>query len=137
MKKLWIVALVLLVGFSFAMAQEIHEGETHISVWSFSYQFDDGTPIPPEADVTFKIFRRDADTGANTAEIGETSGLTYEVAIPRGCYALGVQSQSWYGGMTATSRIVWSDEEASVNVPVPFWLENPGSLDAPEGFGIQ
>ena len=43
MKKLWIVALVLLVEFSFAMAQEIHWGGEQVVIWALEKELSESS----------------------------------------------------------------------------------------------
>jgi len=109
MKKLWIAVLVLLMGFSFAMAQEIHWADQKTVYWDAPLTLVDGSPIPPEDVLAYNMYMRHED---GTEEFIETSPvIPYVYTVPEGIHYVGVSALRYIAG-TGTpfeSEVTWSD----------------------------
>jgi len=108
MKKLWIV-VVLLVGFSFAMAQEIHWADQITVEWDAPTLLVDGNPIPPEDVIAYNMYLR-PDGAATEPLVGTVSGLQYTYTLPEGIHEAGVSAVRYIGGVGSPfeSTILWS-----------------------------
>jgi len=136
-KKLWIIPLVLILAFSFAMAQEIHWADQKTVLWDEVTLYWDQTPIEPEyLPVQYRTWLAEWDglVRIETTEIqvGETYELFYTFTLPDGVYDSGVQSVIFYGSYAATSTIEWGSEQ-----PVPFLFGKAKNPAAPGNFRPQ
>jgi len=109
MRQLWIVALVLLVGFSFAMAQEIHWADQKTVEWDAPEFLIDGTPVPPEDVIAYNMYiRKDGET--TEPYTGTTPDLEYTFTLPEGVFEVGVSALRYIAGAgdPFESDITWS-----------------------------
>ena len=121
MKKLWIVVLVLLVGFSFAMAQVIHEADQKTIGWDAPVFLVDGDPIPSEDVLAYNVFIRPNGNTDIPDPIDTVYELTYVITVSDGVFECGVSALRYIGGAGSPyeSEILWSLE-----ADPPFLLRN-------------
>ncbi len=137
MKKLWIVVTVLLLAFSFAMAQEVHWADQKTAGWDIVTTYVEGDSIPSEyLPVSYRAWIADWNgsvrvEGTETM-IGETTVLEFTYTIPDGVSDPGIQSVVYFGGYVATSTIEWGSEQ-----PVPFLFGKARDPAAPGNFRVQ
>lgn len=137
MKKLWVIVVVLLVGFWFAMAQEIHWADQATALWDEVTTFEGGEAIPSEyLPVTYRAWLAEWDgaqriEGTET-EQGDTTELFFTYTLSNGIYDPGIQSVIFYGSYAATSTIEWGSEQA-----VPFLFGKAQDPAAPGNFRPQ
>ena len=124
MKKLWIIIVVMLVAFSFAMAQEIHWADQKTIEWDCPSFTRDGWPIPPDAVLATRVFLRNQDgTSERTIdEVNSVAGATeqYIVTVPVGIHELGIAAVLYYPGSTTgiiSESKLWGGSTSS-----PFFL---------------
>ena len=112
MKKLWIVLLViLLMVFSFAMAQEIHWANQITVAWDAPGFLVDGSPIPVEDAVAYNMYLR-PDGATTEPYVSTTPDLIYTYTLPEGIHEAGVSAIRFIGGVgePLESDIVWSKD---------------------------
>jgi len=138
MRKLWIVLLaVMLMAFSFAMAQEIHWADQKTAEWDEVTTFVEGGLIPSEyLPVSYRAWLAEWDGSARIegteTMVGETVELFYTYTISDGIFDPGVQSVLYFGGYVATSTMEWGSEQ-----PVPFLFGKARDPAAPGNFRVQ
>ena len=137
MKKLWIVVLVLLMGFTFAMAQEIHWADQATGEWDEVTLYDDGEIIPAEyKPLSYRAWLAEWDGSARIAGtenmVGETGELFYTYTLADGIHDPGVQAVIYYGSYAATSTIEWGSEQVN-----PFLFGRARNPAAPGSFRPQ
>ena len=132
MKKMWLVVLVLLVSFSFAMAQEIHWANQITVTWDAPTLLVDGTPIPAEDVLAYNMYLKSED---ETVEFIETvSTMPYTFTLQEGVYDPGVSALRYIGGAGEPfeSDITWG----SASDP-PFLLGYGRATQAVTGLSVQ
>ena len=109
MRKLWIVALVLMLGFSFAMAQTVHWADQKTITWDAPLTLVDGSPISSEDIIAYNVYLRHEDATVSFLEI--TSTIPYTVTVPEGIHYVGVSAIRYIGGAGTPfeSEVLWSD----------------------------
>ena len=138
MKKLWIVVLVMiLVAFSFAMAQDIHWADQKTAEWDIVTTYVEGDLIPSEyLPVSYRAWIAEWDGSARIegteTVIGETTNLEFAYTIPDGVFDPGAQSVVYFAGYVATSTIEWGSEQ-----PIPFLFGKARNPDVPNNFRVQ
>ena len=137
MKKLWIITLIMLLGFSFAMAQEIHWADQKTAEWDIVTTYVGDDLIPAEyLPVSYRAWMTEWDGSARIegteTMLGETIILEFTYTIPDGIYDPGIQSVVYFAGYAATSIIEWGSEQ-----PNPFLFGKAREPDAPNNFRIQ
>ena len=127
MKRLWIIIVVLLVGFSFAMAQNIHEANQATIGWDAPQFLIDGNPIPTEDAIAYNVFIRPNGDTAIPNPVGTVPELQYTITVPDGLYEAGVSALRYIAGTGAPyeSDILWSLDASS-----PFLLRNGRPTEA-------
>jgi len=110
MKKLWIVVLVLLMGFSFAMAQEIHWADQKTVTWDAPTLLIDGTPIPSEDVLAYNTYLQNYDTD-ELIVVETVPTMPYTYTVPEGKFWVGVSALRYIGGVGSPfeSEVTWSD----------------------------
>ena len=133
MKKLWIITLIMLLSFSFAMAQEIHWANQITVAWDAPEFLIDGTPIPTADVIAYNMYLR-PDGVASEPFIAVVSALEYTYTLPEGIHEAGVSALRYIGG-TGTpfeSDIAWSKD-----ADPPFLLGYGRTTEAVTGFRVQ
>lgn len=112
MRKIWIVVLVvMLVAFSFAMAQEIHWADQITVAWDAPEFLIDGTPIPAEDTVAYNMYLR-PDGTTTEPYVSTMPDLVYTYTLPEGIHEAGVSALRYIGGVGEPfeSDILWSKD---------------------------
>jgi hypothetical protein len=140
MKRIWIVALVLmLIGFSFAMAQQIHWANQITVTWDPPLTLVDGTPIPAEDIIAYNLYLRDYDEATMTpipgteAFVETTSLIQFTYTLNEGVWDPGVSAIRYIGGtgQPIESVIIWGSEQ-----PSPFLLGYGRAPGVPGAFRV-
>ena len=135
MKKWWLVlTVVMLLGFSVLMAQEIHWANQITVAWDAPEFLIDGTPIPTGDTIVYNMYLRINGSSSVPDPVGTTSELEYTYTLDEGVYEAGVSAVRYIGGAGEPfeSDIIWSKD-----ADPPFLLGYGLPPRAPEGFNVQ